>query len=971
MRTLDHDAPEHAEPDRGTLDRLEERFAEALASGKTVALSSRELDDPQIRRQLPDLLDAAAQRTSNAGDTELPGYCLLAEVGHGGMSTVYLARQEKLDRHVAVKIAPKWLGAESRAQRVLAKEARVLARLEHPNIVEIYDVIDDGEVAAIAMEWVDGCTLKALLAALPAHAGEDDLARIRETLGEPEPHGDRFRETSVRFFAGLVRDVARAAHAAHEAGVLHLDIKPGNVLVRRDGTPLLADFGGTRDLETEQERTQALTMVGTPVYASPEQLRRRDRDIARPSDVYSLGLTLYEAVARTQPLRGLDLAGIVQCVEAGRMPRLSTLAAVPPDLENVVHKAIAPEPERRYQTAAALAEDLHAFLEHRSVSARPLGPSERLRRWARNEPWKAALAATLAVLIPALASLTTYLLQQLPAIAREDDRQRLSVANQIKQEALQRYLTKEIGVDAAIEMLEVARGLDPGDTTTACLVALANEAGWWRARDELASTGPASIELADRTEPLHRALALQRAEAQRSFHTADERRQLRESDSVADHYALALDRVFAAEDQPSEHTAREALRALEETAQRVPPDPLLLGLCAWFAARCDAGQGYESAARVLRDVWPSDPGVRAWASLAIEPFDTARALRLAEAIRADMPQIPRGHELVVANRLRAGALDEALAAADAAAAAGVDSRSLQQLRLRVLAAQRQPDAVAALVQSALDDELSVARQLKVLAEHRPEALDAHVRQLLAPERAAPHVLEELYLMAREDVALADEIWPRYASSFADRRRLHERRMVYLYRDRDMAAVAALGRDLHLQRGWADKMGARIATAFVQERDWPELQRIAREWVELGDETARASFFLGLAHARLGEPEAAVPHLDRAIGSSAAGKTWYACALLESAHQRVAADAPEGLRNPAGARALLQRFDEARTRGNARGPWTALVRALVHDANGEREQARAHVEAGLRARRRESEAPEDVTAQLQALAARLR
>jgi tetratricopeptide (TPR) repeat protein len=283
----------------------------------------------------------------------------------------------------------------------------------------------------------------------------------------------------------------------------------------------------------------------------------------------------------------------------------------------------------------------------------------------------------------------------------------------------------------------------------------------------------------------------------------------------------------------------------------------------------------------------------------------------------------------------------------------------------------QPEAIQQCIEDAQSGALNLKRQLMVLAEHRPAAFEARVRALLAPEQVAPKVLEEIYLMAKQNVALADEVWPRYAASFPDRRRLHEVRMFYLFRERDLAAVAKLGREVHLQRGWADSTGVMISVAFVQERDWGALRRVSQEWVALGEEREQASFFLGLACARLGALEEAAGQLDRATSLRRVGKTWFSSALLELAHLRARPDAPERLRDPPRALALLARFDEEKTRGNRPGPWTSLVRATVHEANGELERAREHVAQGLRARRRENQAPVDVQEQLQALAARLR
>src|SRR5690606_85096 len=222
------------------------------------------------------------------------------------------------------------------------------------------------------------------------------------------------------------------------------------------------------------------------VYAAPEQLRRDDKNIGPRSDVYSLGVTLYEALARCQPLQGMDLPGIVKCIESGAMPRLSQKVEVAPDLENIVHKAIAPEPEHRYQSAAEFAADLAAFLEHQPVTARPLGLLQRTRRWARNEPWKASLAGTLLIMLPLIAGLGIYLAQQWPTIAAADAETQFARASLLKQEAYQRWLVKELPTDAALAVLEEAIALDSGKTSIACLLALANEGGWQQATDAIA-----------------------------------------------------------------------------------------------------------------------------------------------------------------------------------------------------------------------------------------------------------------------------------------------------------------------------------------------------------------------------------------------------------------------------------------------------------------------------------------------------
>lgn len=328
-------------------EEIRARLDAAIANGKTVVLAPDELDDPSLREQLPQLLEdlSAAHRPQTVIGPKVPGYTILGEIGQGGMSTVYLARQNKLGRHVAIKIAPSWLGGGDRARRMLVHEAHAMARLTHPNIVVIHDIIDVEDTFAIAMEWVDGLTLTGLLRALPKQPHSDDVPLLRAALGTREEQFGNFADTAHRQFAKMIRDVARAVQTVHDNDMLHLDIKPSNVLVRRDGTPLLADFGVTRDLSLETDQTR--TFAGTPVYAAPEQMRRDDKNIGPQTDVYSLGVTLYEALARKQPLQGMDVASITKFIESGSMPKLSKFVPVSADLENIVHKAISPERENR------------------------------------------------------------------------------------------------------------------------------------------------------------------------------------------------------------------------------------------------------------------------------------------------------------------------------------------------------------------------------------------------------------------------------------------------------------------------------------------------------------------------------------------------------------------------------------------------------------------------------------------------
>jgi len=931
-------------------EQLRARLSEDLANGKTIVLSTRELDDPSLREQLPELLEDLSRKHAPATGIgpQIAGYTMLGEIGQGGMSTVYLARQEKLGRHVAVKIAPKWLGGGERARRALVQEAQAMARLTHPNIVVIHDIIDVDDTFAIAMEWVDGRTLASLLRTLPNEPSSDDRVLLTAALGTPTEQHDTFEKSIVRHFVRLIRDIALATQNVHEADLLHLDIKPSNVLVRRDGTPLLADFGVTREISLEL--TQTRTFAGTPIYAAPEQLRRDDDKIGPHSDVYSLGVTLYEALARTQPLRGLDLPGIVQCVESGSMPPLSSKAAVPPDLENIVHRAIAPEPENRYASAQEFADDLTAFLDHKPVKARPLSRSQRLRRWTRNEPWKAALAVSLAILIPALAVLATYLTLQLPVIVRAEEEHRLRRANQIKQATLQGLFSNELSTDAAVGRLEQAMQLDPGDTTLACLIAISNEGGWWRAADVL----DAHPDAAERS--LGFRLAATRAAERRSFFDDEEAAALQASDDVVDHYLLALDRAFRAEDSPSEVNCRDAYYALEEALRRAAPDPLLFGLQVWYSTRCMDRERYPAAARAIWRNWPDDPIVQAWDALAIEPFDREASARIAKRILSVSPDHPRGHEVQAGQLLRARRQQEAvdlLRQMDPA----ITSPVLEAKRVDALACTGDQASIDESMRRARAGETALPKMIRDFTMHEPDGLRAHLDQLLEQERPEPTLFEEAYLWAKERTDLADAIWPRYRKLFPDRRRLHARRMIYLLRARNTDELAELARELNLRDGFADAIGTRAVRGLLQVRDWPQLRRIGEQWVELGESKDEASFYAGIACLRLGDFDDASAHLSRAVRKAYPKKTWYRNALLEAAWLYVHPKGPEATRDAKLAKRYLELFEARLTRRTYVGPWTELVRGEVHFANDDRERAEQCVERGLRASRRENQAPE--------------
>jgi serine/threonine protein kinase len=932
-------------------DQVRARLNDDLANGKTIVLSTQELDNPSLREQLPQLLEdlSRAHSPSNAHGPRIPGYTMLGEIGQGGMSTVYLARQDNLGRHIAIKVAPKWLGGGERARRMLVQEAHAMARLSHPNIVVIHDIIDANDTFAIAMEWVDGRTLASLLRSLPEQPNEDDMALIRASLGTPADEHDNFEDTCQRHFVRLMHDIARATQAVHDNALLHLDIKPSNVLVRRDGTPLLADFGVTRD--TSDESNQTRTFAGTPVYAAPEQLRRDDKNIGPRTDVYSLGITLYEALARSQPLQGKNLPAILQCIENGAMPRLSQKVAVPPDLENIVHKAIAPEPEHRYQSATEFADDLAAFLEHRPVIARPLSRMQRLRRWMRNEPWKAGLAATLLIALPLLGGLGSYLVAQWPTLVVADENESFARASDLKQEAYLRWFINKIPTSQAIQSLEQAILLDPGESSVACLLALSNEEGWQQATDAIAkhsNQGRAT---------LGTQLFAKKVSERRSFFTPAESSRLLTSDVVADRYLAALDQVFRANDDRLETSAELAVRYLEEVLLAAPDDPLLHGLVAWFSIRAEHPERYEASFRTMWQRWPNNPIALAWAPLSIEQSDLGRAKELARMIIERMPTKPHGYELLTGAETRTNNLEVAKQIIQEAAQAKVSPPLPEHLILRVQAAQGDQDAVRRRIEIARSSG-NLLMEVHTLRFATKATMKARIGEIAEIADAPPKVYEAAYYFSREDRSLSDRVWARYSSLYPDRQRMLQSRFDRIFFDaskitisnnEDMKVAAALAAKITANKRGIDDFAARAGRALMYVRDWANLMRTSTRWQQFGSKPSEAAFFKAVGLSRIGEYTHAAESLSVALTFTAQKKAWYCEALLEDAWLRCSPEAPASLHDLGLATARIAKFQELNPKLKAphEGPWTELIIGEVMLANGDRAGALEAFHRGLR------------------------
>jgi len=949
---------------------LRSRLAADIAAGRTISLSAEDLAHPEVRSQLPQLLEELTGREGPPPPLRVPGYTLQAEIGHGGMSTVWLARHETLQRPVALKIAPKWLAGDKRTRQRLLQEARAMARVPHPHIVAIHDILDVDDTVAIAMDWIDGRTLGELLAVLPPQASEHDLQRLRESLGTP-PEAPPFAANTLQFFVRAIRDVAQAAHHVHAAGLLHLDVKPSNILVRRDGTALLSDFGVVRDMALDATHTR--TFAGTPVYAAPEQLQRQDAAFGPHTDVYALGMTLYELLARQQPLRQFDLTRVVRTVLGGQVPPLGALAPIAPDLATIVHKAIAPEPGNRYATAAALADDLTAFLEHRPVSARPLSRWQRLRRWARVEPWKATLAAVLAVLLPGLAALAVYVGVTLPVIEEARLENRRVDAMRRKQAAFQAYFVGLSSPRHAVQLLREAMTLDPGPGSLACLLAILHDEAQPEARTLLAAN--------DALVTAHAGLTLlaTKVHAGRSYFTADEVTTLRESTSPLDKQVLALDRLLYADDADTEEAYDRAERTLEEAALMANGDSLMLGLRLWAASRADNSERTATITRSIRTLWSDDPAMLSWLYYSQEPLDPGLARPIAEELCRRHPHDPTGWEMLTGEPLRRHPPDPgaALQQYEAAVAAGVRSPMLETFHWMARSARDGKEAAAEALRALNDTTLTDSRRLRLLSKGDPAAAAQHRETLLRAADPSPASLEVVYrsAMAEKATEQAQRAWQAWTERFPDRRGLYLDRIRDLWNEDDFAGATKLIATFEFPRRMPGINWRQVCSALVTTRDWPQLRHHATRWREFASTEfhREADYYVALADLRLGATREGIARITEIMLGPPTNLMWYAAAMTEDAWMRVQPDTPAALRNPAYALQQLPAIARLmRERRIPMGPWTCLVFAEVYFANGDAARAKELAQRGLTAKAPqllEKEAPDGIEDMLRTALAR--
>ncbi len=430
------ESDETNDPDPLDSDRLDEVLAEYLQRTDR----GEEVDREQLIAEHPDLADGlraffgdldALQSVARCPepnalwpprDADMPlgvvqylgDYELLRELGRGGMGVVYLARQTSLSRFVAVKmILGKHLDSPDSVDR-FRREAEAVANLKHPRIVAIHEIGQHEGQHYFSMDFIAGRNLA-------------EMTRDHPLAARPA--------------ATYIRKVAEAVHYAHERGIIHRDLKSSNILVDEHDEPHVTDFGLAKRIEGDVSLTDDTRVLGTPSFMPPEQAESRRGELGPPSDVYSLGATLYDLLTGRPPFRGDSPLATVQMVSKSEpvSPRMLN-PAIPRDLETICLKCLEKAPARRYATADDLARELERYLQGEPILARPVSRLERVVRWSRRNPLVAALAT--AVLLLVIASSTATIIGYVSTSAalgvaqQETTQKETALADARKQETL-------------------------------------------------------------------------------------------------------------------------------------------------------------------------------------------------------------------------------------------------------------------------------------------------------------------------------------------------------------------------------------------------------------------------------------------------------------------------------------------------------------------------------------------------------
>lgn len=423
QETLPPSVPSSSNAQAHTLDLQGEevaRLEEDPTYQQTGMWGSQDDADFSISAGAGVVFKAPTRGNTTPAPPALPGYEILSELGRGAMGVVYKARQIGLKRLVALKMILQGAHASATDLTRFRTEAEAVARLQHPNIVQVFEIGEHNGLPFFSLEFVEGGCLADRL------------------VENPLP---------LREAAFIVKQLAEGMACAHAQGIVHRDLKPANVLMTREGTPKITDFGLARKLDEDSSATRAGTIMGTPSYMAPEQAEGRNDRVGPCSDIYSLGAILYDLLTGRPPFRGTTiLETLTQVRLIDPVPPARLTPQMPRDLETITLKCLQKDPARRYTSATELADDLRRFLNGEPILARPVSSLERAWKWCKRRPAAAALIAVsmLSVLSLAFGGLAYARSEQ----RRANEAERLlAIVNQERERAEEHFKQARQAVD--------------------------------------------------------------------------------------------------------------------------------------------------------------------------------------------------------------------------------------------------------------------------------------------------------------------------------------------------------------------------------------------------------------------------------------------------------------------------------------------------------------------------------------------
>lgn len=621
-----------------------------------------------LRRRLHALGGLGLLEEEQPGGLAVPAmlgeFRLTRRLGHGGMGVVYRARQEPLGREVALKLMrPELVFFENNRER-FQREAEAIARLDHPAIVPVLTYGEEAGIPYLAMPFIDGCSLADVIEALgerePRHLEGDDLARAMETAGTRVEAAAR-RALSAPSWCGMAalvcRQVAEALAHAHERGIVHRDVKPSNIMLASDGRVLLVDFGLAKAAGASR-LTRTGSQLGSLPYSAPEQVLGNDAPIDARSDVFSLGTVLYELLTLARAFDGENNQQTMRAILTREPvdPRRRN-DAVGPDLAAVLAKALEKDPDHRYGSARALADDLGSFLAYRPVAAARHSWFTRCKRWVRREPTRAAAVAASAVAVLSLAALLGYWMASYETV--QAGRAKLA-AEALETDLARGFLALAHGERAVAEAaFRAAQGRDPASAA---------------ARAGLGLLGLAPLPAADvsrRSEP-----------------------------PVLFQEAMRI--LFLGPRGDPSQAARAQSLLEYANARTLVARPLYRFGLAQAAAVAGDGDAAARAADSLVALWPDSAFAHYWAGYALLDVDLARATRELESAVGIDPAFARAWSDLGLARHRGGLHDGAEAALrKAIEVGGGNARTLVNLGI-VLDARGDRDAAIHEMKRAID-----------------------------------------------------------------------------------------------------------------------------------------------------------------------------------------------------------------------------------------------------------------------------